>query len=153
MEYGTITAETSKLIGGLNAVVYVNAGGSIVVEIPFESFAYPPELCAKIRKTLGDKDELFPEQKQQITDEGFKAIRADIRERAKKHEPVNFDLVANSIDGSHTHQVRIAPGTDCLLCNCGSPLFVVMFAEFSDYSGGIIAQCQECGQIIEVQKD
>jgi len=32
-------------------------------------------------------------------------------------------------------------------------LFTIAFAEFSDHSDGVIVQCQECGQILEIQKD
>ena len=64
-----------------------------------------------------------------------------------------YELVAHSLDGTHTHRVRLASGTDCVQCNCGSPLFTIMFAEFSDHSDGVIAQCQECGQLLEIQKD
>lgn len=65
---------------------------------------------------------------------------------------IPFNLTANSLDGTHTHQVRIAPGADWLRCGCGSVWFTVAFAEFGDYSDGVIAQCQECGQILEIQK-
>lgn len=64
-----------------------------------------------------------------------------------------FDLTAHSLDGTHTHKVRIATGTDWLRCSCGSVLFTIAFAEFGDYSDGVIAQCQECEQILEIQKD
>lgn len=67
--------------------------------------------------------------------------------------PESYDITATALDGSHTHRVRFAPGTDWLKCNCGSWLFTIMFAEFSDHSEGVVAQCQECGQIIEIQKD
>lgn len=112
MEYGKITAETAKMIGGLNAVVYTNAGGSIVVEIPYAPDGNPVGLCAALQQTLGERDELFPEWEKQITDKDIDSLR----------------------------------------CKCGSPLFIIMFAESSDYPGGVIAQCQECGQLLEIQK-
>jgi len=62
MEYGKITAETTKLIGGLNAVVYLNAGGSIVIELPFAPDDDPSGLCAALHQTLGERNELFPER-------------------------------------------------------------------------------------------
>jgi len=153
MRYGKITAETAKMIGGLNAVVYVNAGGSIMIEIPYALDADPSELCAILYQTLGDRDELFPVRKKRITGKDFGAINDSIEERAKKHPPVNFDLVAHSLDGSHTHNVKIAAGTDWIRCNCGSVLFTIAFAEFDDWADGVIVQCQECGQILEIQKD
>ena len=106
-------SHTTKMIGGLNAVVYTNAGGSIVIEIPYAPDDNPAGLCAALHQTLGERDELFPERKKQITDEDI----------------------------------------DCLRCKCGSPLFIIMFAESSDYPGGVIAPCQECGQMLEIRKD
>ena len=62
MRYGKITAETTKMIAGLNAVVTVNAGGSIVIEIPFAPDDDPTGLCAALYQTMERHDELFPER-------------------------------------------------------------------------------------------
>lgn len=151
MKYGKITAETAKLIDGLNAVTYVNAGGSVVIELPYAQ-PYAPgddpfDRCAALYRTLAEKDDLFPERESRIT--------SLFPEPPAPDPPVSseFDLVMRSLDGSHTHNVRLANGTDLLKCNCGSVLFTVVFVEVSDHSDGVAAQCQECGQLLEIHKD
>lgn len=59
MKIGTITEETFRKICGLKAAVYVNAGSSIVIEIPYDPEADPTEYCEEINATLEDREELF----------------------------------------------------------------------------------------------
>ena len=153
MKYGKITAETNRMIGGLNAVISTNAGGSLVIEIPYAPDDNVNELCAALYQTLGERGELFPERKKHVTDDEVAAIWETLKKRATTQKPYPYDLTAHALDGSHYHKVRIASGTDWLQCNCGSVLFSVAFAEFADYSDGVVAQCQECGQLLEIQKD
>lgn len=71
MNYGKITAETTKLIGGLNAVTYLNAGGSVVIELPFAPDDNDAsELCSAISLTLSDQAELFPDREKRDAETG-----------------------------------------------------------------------------------
>jgi len=59
MKIGTITEKTVHRICGLKAVIYVNAGSSIVIEIPYPFEANPTEYCEDLNTTLEDREELF----------------------------------------------------------------------------------------------
>ena len=59
MKIGTITEKTVYKICGLKAAIYVNAGSSIVIEIPHDPEAKPSKYCEELNATLEDKGELF----------------------------------------------------------------------------------------------
>jgi len=59
MKIGTITEKTVHRICGLKAAIYVNAGSSIVIEIPYPLEANPTEYCEDLNATLKDREELF----------------------------------------------------------------------------------------------
>ena len=57
------------------------------------------------------------------------------------------------MDGKHTTTAKLQKGTDWISCSCGSQVFSIAHVEFQDYEDGVVAQCQECEQILQVWKD
>lgn len=64
-----------------------------------------------------------------------------------------MDVKVSSIDGEHEYEAELKEGTDWLHCSCGSQIFSIAYADFDDHKSGVIAECQECGQILVVTKE
>jgi len=57
------------------------------------------------------------------------------------------------MDGKYTLSAELQKGTDWIVCKCVLQVFSVVYVVFDDYENGVVIQCQECCQILEVWKE
>lgn len=138
MKHGKITAETAKHIDGLNVMVYLNADGSVVVELPHlphddASAILYTAICQSLAK-----EDRFPERKK--------------RDAGEPLTLESLDRMAPPLNATHLRAAGLESNTDWLECDCGSILFTAALEKYSDHSVGIVGQCQKCGRLLGAQK-